>query len=427
MQLTIYCETPYAKEISYLFAKNPNNLHERHEKGHAVRFVYHKLTAHEVEATIFVTPEPLTLVGHERAYDITHYINDRSFAASSIFLSLIRKMLGTALNGKPQEQYVAFAEQAFPFTFEFGPIATELTNEEIQQLFTPLGFSVEIEAISAAQRARFIKISALTTLQQALQQLFVLIPVMDDYKHYFIDEAERERLERYGEGWLEQHPEKDFIYKKALRFRHLINAQPTSTAKPLLSTQRYEAIVEQVKKLPHQSVVDLGAGEGKLTALLSELSTIQELIAVEPSEAAIRKATKRFEELDTVIMPRIQWGSLFYHDYTLAHKDILILCEVIEHINEERLPKVMSMLLQQYAPKALIITTPNADYNKVYKLEEMRHEDHRFEWTRQQFESWCAAMAQNTPYSTTFYGIGEQHTAHGTPTQMCIFKRTEGL
>ncbi|WP_042477285.1 methyltransferase domain-containing protein [Bacillus ndiopicus] len=427
MQLTIYCETPNAKEISYLFAKNPNNLHERHEKGHAVRFIYHKLTNNEVEATIFVTPDPLALVGHERAYDITHYINDRGFATSSIFLSLIRKMLGTALNGKPQEQYIAFAEQAFPFTFEFGPVATSLSDVEIQQLFTPLGFHVDIEAISSAQRARFIKISALTTLQQALRQIFVLIPVMDDYKHYFIDEAERERLERYGEGWLEQHPQKNFIYKKALRFRHLISTETNIATKPLLNTQRYEAIVEQVKQLSHQSVVDLGAGEGKLTALLSELPTIHELIAVEPSEAAIRKATKRFEGLDTAVAPKIQWGSLFYYDNTLVNKDILILCEVIEHINEVRLPKIMSMLLQQYSPKTLIITTPNADYNQVYELEEMRHDDHRFEWTRQQFESWCVAMSQGTPYSTAFYGIGEQHIVHGTPTQMCIFKRMEGL
>ncbi|WP_107840841.1 methyltransferase domain-containing protein [Metasolibacillus meyeri] len=426
MQLSIYCNTPYAKEISYLFAKNPNNVHERHEKGHAVRFIYHKLTDHEVEATIFVTPDPLALTQQERAYDITHYINDRGFATSSIFLSLIRKMLGTALNGKPQEQYATFAEQAFPFTFEFGPVATSLSDEEITQLFAPLGFQVDIEAISEAQRARFIKISAFTTLKQALQQIFVLIPVMDDYKHYFIDETERERIERYGEGWLEQHPKKDFIYKKALRFRHLIGSEPGITTKISLNTQRYEAIVAQVKKLPHQSVVDLGAGEGKLTALLSELSTIQELIALEPSEAAIRKATKRFEALDTPIIPQIQWGSLFYYDQTLANKDILILCEVIEHINEERLPKIIAMLLQQYAPKALIITTPNADYNKVYALEEMRHDDHRFEWTRQQFENWCAEMVQNTPYMTSFYGIGEHHQTHGTPTQMCIFKRTEG-
>ncbi|WPK13406.1 methyltransferase domain-containing protein [Lysinibacillus louembei] len=427
MQLSIYCKTPYAKEISYLFAKNPNNVHERHEKGHAVRFVYHKLTDNEVEATIFVTADPLALTQNERAYDITHYINDRGFAASSIFLSLIRKMLGTALNGKPQEQYAEFAEQVFPLTFEFGPIATALSNTEITELFAPLGFQVEIETISEAQRARFIKINALTTLKQALQQIFVLIPVMDDYKHYFIDETERERIERYGEGWLKQHPQKDFIYKKALRFRHLIGSEPNVKGKVTLNTQRYETIVAHVKELPHQSVVDLGAGEGKLSALLSELPTIQELIAVEPSEAAIRKATRRFEELDTATIPQIQWGSLFYYDHTLVNKDVLILCEVIEHINEERLPKIMAMLLQQYAPKALIVTTPNADYNKVYELEEKRHDDHRFEWTRQQFESWCAEMISNTSYTTAFYGIGEQHPTYGTPTQMCIFKRTEGL
>ena len=425
MQLSIYSQTPYAKEISYLLAKNPNNLYERTEKGHAVRFVYHTLTDNELYATIFVTPDPLALVLHEQAYDITHYINDRGFAVSSIFLSLIRSALGTALNGKPKEEYVSFAEQAFPFTFEFGPVATGLTNIEITDLFEPLGFTVDIEAISEQKRARFIKITGTTTLKNALQQIFVLIPVMDDYKHYFIDEKERERLERYGEGWLEVHPKKEFILKKALRFRHLIGEQPR-VKKESLNQQRYEAIVEQVKYVAHKTVVDMGAGEGKLTALLSEIPTIQELIAVEPSASAIKKATKRLDELELAVIPKIQWGSLFYVDESLSGKDVMILCEVIEHINEERLPKIMDMLLYTYAPTTLIITTPNAEYNNIYALEEMRHDDHRFEWTREQFTTWCHAMNRYGVYSLTFHGIGAHDVTYGTPTQMCIFKRVEG-
>ncbi|WP_332645525.1 methyltransferase domain-containing protein [Lysinibacillus sp. 54212] len=424
MQLSIYSKTPYAKELSYLLAKNPNNLYERTEKGHAVRFVYHTLAEEEMYATIFVTPDPLALVYNEQAYDITHYINDRGFATSSIFLSLIRKALGTALNGKPKEEYATFAEQAFPLQFEFGPVSTKLSDTEIVELFEPLGYSVEFDTISEQKRARFIKISGNTTLKRALHQLFVLIPVMDDYKHYFIDEKERERLERYGEGWLHTHPKKDFILKKALRFQHLIGEAPR-IKKDSLNRQRYEAIVEKVKQVAHKTVVDLGAGEGKLTALLSEIPTIRELIAVEPSASEIKKATHRFEGLETAVLPKIQWGSLFYWDESLRGKDVMILCEVIEHINEERLPKIMDMLLHDYEPNTLIITTPNAEFNKVYELEEMRHEDHRFEWTREQFECWCFEMNKHRLYDLQYFGIGAQDAVYGTPTQMCIFKRRE--
>ncbi len=82
-----------------------------------------------------------------------------------------------------------------------------------------------------------------------------------------------------------------------------------------------------------------------MTALLSEIPTIQELIAVEPSASAMKKATKRFDELELAVIPKIQWGSLFYVDESLSEKHAIILCEVIEHINEERLPKIMDMLL----------------------------------------------------------------------------------
>lgn len=214
MQLSIYTKTPDARAVSYLLAKNPNNIYERYSKNHAVRFVYHKMTDDELYATIFVTPDSLSLVNDEQAYDITHYINDREFAVSTIFLSLIRSALGTALNGKPKEEYEKYVSQRFPFTFEIGPVATSMSDEEIQALWQPLGYDVTIQAVSEHKRARFLTLASTITLQQALQQLFVLIPVMDDYKHYFIDEKEQERLQRYGEGWLDSHPLRHMIYKR---------------------------------------------------------------------------------------------------------------------------------------------------------------------------------------------------------------------
>ncbi len=185
--------------------------------------------------------------------------------------------------------------------------------------------------------------------------------------------------------------------------------------------------METIKQLPRKSsIVDLGSGEGKLSSLLAYIEGVEELLAVEPSEIAMKKALKRFEALEGVsVSPTPTWGSLFYYDARLQHKDVIVLCEVIEHIDEERLPKIMSLLLTQYSPQTLILTTPNAEYNKVYELNTMRHNDHRFEWTREQFQKWCSAMNTHEQYELSFTGIGDQHELYGQPTQMCIFRKKE--
>lgn len=420
MQLSIYTKTPEARAISYLLAKNPNNVYERYSKNHAVRFVYHTMTEDELYATIFVTPDPLALVNHDQAYDITHYINDREFAVSTIFLSLIRSALGTALNGKPKEEYEKYATQQFPFTFEIGPVSTSMSDDDIYALWQPLGYNVTMQAVSNEKRARFITLSNTVTLQQALQQIFILIPVMDDYKHYFIDEKEQERLKRYGEGWLDTHPMRDIIYKKALRFSHLLNEAPKEK-QPSLNTMRYEAIVKQVQKLPHRFVIDMGAGEGKLSEQLAQLKSVDKLFSVDPSNKALMKMTKRFSEADLPVLPTIMWGSLYYEDESFREADVFILCEVIEHMNEERLPQIMKLITDTYTPKSIIITTPNAEYNHVYELQHMRHDDHRFEWTRAEFQAWCKAVAPQ--YNLHFEGIGAEHATFGTPTQMCVMTR----
>lgn len=428
MQLTIKAEGANVKTISYLLSKNPDNLYERRSKGHNVRLVYHDISDTHLCATIFVTPDALALVQNDNALDITHYINDREFAVSSIFLSLIRSALGTALNGKPKEEFTKWVSHAFSFSFELGPIASTMTNEDIQGLFEPLGYNVLIDAINDKYRARFLTLTADITLQRALQHLFVLIPVLDDYKHYFIDEFEVEKIKRYGEGWLATHPMKELIYKRALRFSHLYEGStPKQKSTGSLNTLRYEKIVQTIERLPQKaSIVDFGSGEGKLSSLLAYVGDVHELLAVEPSAVAMKKAVKRFDTLENVsVIPKPTWGSLFYYDARLQQKDVIVLCEVIEHIDEERLPKVMAMLLTQYRPNTLIVSTPNAEYNAVYELDEMRHDDHRFEWTRAQFQQWCHDMNTDAHYELSFTGIGERHDKYGQPTQMCIYTKKE--
>ncbi|RBW69664.1 3' terminal RNA ribose 2'-O-methyltransferase Hen1 [Bacillus taeanensis] len=453
MQLTISASGNNVKAISYLLAKNPNNLYERSHKGHLIRLFYNKFTDSELKVTIFVTPDSLELVKkNSNTYDITHYINDREFAVSSIFCSLIRSALGTALNGQPKEEYEKWVNHVFSFTFSFGPIVSKLSDGQIKNLFEPLGYEVLISrgeadysfSVKSKSTARYLSLKGETTLQTGLRQLFVLIPVLDNYKHYYIDEKEIEKLERYGQGWLEDHPQKEFIVRQALRFKDVYNSTQKDTkskneieqdyeeaaVKVRLNDLRYEKIIDTIQKIePRESVVDFGSGEGKLSARLGFISGVKEILAVEPSEIAAIRALKRFEKAkyqEGFLSPTPMWGSLFYYDETFKNKDIIILCEVIEHIDEDRLPKIMDTIFSDYKPAVLIVTTPNKEYNAVYEMEEaLRHNDHRFEWNREQFQTWCHDRSQHYPYELIFAGIGEEHEQYGCPTQMCTFIRKE--
>ena len=287
----------------------------------------------------------------------------------------------------------------FSFEFSFGPVVSDFSDSKIRSLFEPLGYQVDIEygetdysfQLKAKSTARFLTISGEVTLQKALQQLFVLIPVMDNYKHYFIDESEVEKIQRYGEGWLDDHPEREFIIRKALRFKEIYslmeeNAEIEEVEKlpksPRLNDLRYDKIIETINDLPaKKSVVDFGSGEGKLAARLGFVDGVEEILAVEPSERETLKAVKRFEKIkdkEGFVEPTTMWGSLFYYDERLENKDVIILCEVIEHIDEERLGKAMHLIVDNYKPQALIITTPNQEYNAVYDMTDAkRHLDHR--------------------------------------------------
>jgi 3' terminal RNA ribose 2'-O-methyltransferase Hen1 len=446
MQLSLTVRGSGADVVSYLIAKNPNNPYERDEKGFKVRLVYPIFTKEEVQFVIYVKPDPIDLVRNSsELYDITHYINDREFVVSSLFITTIRKALGTALNGKPDEEYQQWVGHEFDMELAFGPVATDLHDKEIAGLFEPIGYKVEIErgvsTIREKSSARFVTLSGRQSVQNALKHVSILIPVIDNYKHYFLDEREIEKLDRYGEGWLEEHPLKHLIVKRALRFNALItqskfyekkqrNRDYDESPKVRLNDLRYEAILNLIKSLPHkESIVDLGAGEGRLSVQLGFVEGIKEILSIEPSNKSRIRAIERFEQVNAkegYVEPQSLPGSLYYFDSRLQNKDVIVLCEVIEHIEEDRLPKIFDTVLNDYRPKTLIVTTPNQEYNVLYEMDdEMRHDDHRFEWTRAQFAQNVETWTEQTPYQFSIQGIGEEHVAYGHPTQMAIFRREE--
>jgi 3' terminal RNA ribose 2'-O-methyltransferase Hen1 len=117
-------------------------------------------------------------------------------------------------------------------------------------------------------------------------------------------------------------------------------------------------------------------------------------------------------------------GSLIYRDKRLYGYDAAAVVEVIEHFDLARLSAFERILFAFTRPKTVIITTPNIEYNVKFEnlpAGKLRHSDHRFEWTRSEFQAWANGIAEKFRYSVRFLAIGEEDAVVGAPTQMGIF------
>ncbi|SFJ47767.1 3' terminal RNA ribose 2'-O-methyltransferase Hen1 [Thermoflavimicrobium dichotomicum] len=273
--------------------------------------------------------------------------------------------------------------------------------------------------------------------------MYVLIPVLDDEKHYWVGEDELHKLFRHGEKWLPLHPERELIATRYLKYRkklaytaiqHL-SEQHTSpieevqeedeVEKPLrLHELRMQLVVDRLKESGAKSVLDLGCGEGKLLRLLMKEKEFTRLAGVDVSYSVLQMAQKRLNLAQT---ERVElWhGSLLYRDQRWKGFDAATLIEVIEHIEPDRLPSFEQALFGYAKPRTVILTTPNAEYNVRFaglSPGKFRHPDHRFEWTRQAFQTWAQNVAKCFGYRVTFFPVGPIDEEVGSPAQMAIFQ-----
>jgi 3' terminal RNA ribose 2'-O-methyltransferase Hen1 len=277
--------------------------------------------------------------------------------------------------------------------------------------------------------------------------------VLDDDKHYWVGEAEVEKLLRRGEGWLGSHPERQLIVDRYLvRQRPLTKAALTQLAEddpdPDESEERYdseEAAVEApmslneqrlgsvfaaLKASDAQSVVDLGCGEGRLLQRLLDDGDFKRIVGIDVSHRALEIAARRLrlDRMPERKRARVELlqGSLVYRDSRLAGFDAAALVEVIEHLEPERLAALEANVFGTARPQTVVVTTPNVEYNATFETlpaGRFRHRDHRFEWTRDQFRGWAGAVAQRHDYSVRYVPIGPEDPEVGPPTQMAVFSQ----
>jgi 3' terminal RNA ribose 2'-O-methyltransferase Hen1 len=291
-------------------------------------------------------------------------------------------------------------------------------------------------------------------VSELLTHLYVLVPVLDDGKHYWVGDEEVEKLLRHGAGWLERHPERDLIARRYLRHqRNLVDeairqltadtapeddtaqlerdAEEADLERPLsLHERRLELVAATLKECGARRVIDLGCGEGKLLRLLLQDRQFEAIVGMDVAHRSLEIAAERLhlDRMPSMQRQRISLlhGSLMYRDARLAGYDAAAVVEVIEHLDAPRLAAFERALFEFARPGMALITTPNAEYNVHWPslpAGRFRHKDHRFEWTRAEFLAWSSTVAERFGYQVEIRPVGDKDPALGAPSQMGVFTR----
>ncbi|RWK99794.1 MAG: 3' terminal RNA ribose 2'-O-methyltransferase Hen1 [Mesorhizobium sp.] len=449
-----------ATDLGFLLHKHPDRLHETDLSFGKAWLFYPEATEERCEAALLLDVDPIGLVrGKGQAEGrLDQYVNDRPYAASSFLSVALNKTLRTAMTGISKERQ-ELANSDLPLEAVVTPLPMRGGEALVRGLFEPLGWTVDLTPIEhvgsggSGPQYGHLKLTGTGRLSALLNHLYVLIPVMDDAKHYWVGEAEIDKLLSKGEGWLENHPAKDLIVRRYLRNRGTLarialeRLAPETAGEALppevrvapeealevpirLNDLRMDAVVQAIRATGGTTIADLGCGEGKLLFRLVRERWVHKLFGLDPAVRELEWAAKRLKLNEFGGPPEgrvtLLHGSLTYRDSRWAEADVAVLVEVIEHLDEDRLPLVERIVFGETAPKSVIVTTPNADYNALFANlapGAFRHPNHRFEWSRAQFETWAAKIGETYGYAVAFSGIGAGDPVLGAPTQMAVFTR----
>jgi len=455
---------PSASDLGYLLHKNPSRVHSDAQVFGKSYVFYPEATAERCTAALLLDVDAVGLVRNRRgpsgnAHALEEYVNDRPYVASSFLSVAIARSFGTAMTGRSKERQ-NLADSALALEARITVLPCRGGEILLRKLFEPLGY--DVTAIQHALDAKFpewgqspyftVTLKANIQLKKLLTHLYVLIPVLDDDKHYWVGDAEIEKLLRHGEGWLREHPERDLITNRYLKHQKRLTQEALSQLiaeeepaadenaearaleeesieKPLsLAEQRIGAVIAALQASGAKRVIDLGCGEGRLLRELLKDKSFTEIVGMDVSHRALEIASQklRLADLPTMLKERIRLihGSLTYRDNRLAGYDAAAVIEVIEHQDPARLATFERVLFEFARPKTVVVTTPNADYNVKFPslpAGNMRHKDHRFEWSRAEFQSWAKTISTRFGYSVRFAPIGPDDLAVGSPTQMGVF------
>lgn len=462
MLVSITSTTPDATDLGWLLHKHPDRVRTVDVAFGRAHVFFPEATPQRCTAALLVDVDPVALT---RGRDggpagLEPYVNDRPYAASSMLSVALGRLYGSALAGScPQRPELV--ERPLDLEVALPAVPVRGGTEVARRLFQPLGYDVTCTPVALDPRfprwgdSRYLTLGlrGRHPVRRALEHLFVLLPVLDDRKHYWIGQDEIDKLLRRGGAWLGGHPDRELITRRYLRSGALVREALARLAddtaadgdlvdrindeaeaeveRPLsLNEQRLRAVTAAVVAAGGGRVADLGCGEGRLLQRLVREAIVSYVLGVDVSMAVLERAARRLG-LDEASERRrervgLAQGALTYRDDRLAGFDVATVVEVIEHLDPERLDAFAQVLFGHAAPATVILTTPNREYNVHFDglhPTRLRHGDHRFEWTRAELAAWCTSITGSYGYQVELAPIGPEDPVTGPPTQMAVFRR----
>ena len=442
--------------LGYLLFKHPARLQSFDVSVGQAHVFYPEATPDRTTAGLLLELDPVALARSKRftgdTFALSHYVNDRPYASSSMMAVAIGKVFRTAMTGR-SDSFPELAASGLPLEVVVAAVPARGGDDLVRALFEPLGWRVDARPVPldperpdwGASRYVDLTLTGTVRLADALSHLYVLLPVLDDAKHYWVGDDEIGKLVRAGEGWLPDHPERDLITRRYLRHQKGIVADATAqlggveheeafaeSAPRRLADVRAETVLSVLREIRAHRVADLGCGEGALLAPLLADTSFTEIVGTDVSSRSLTIAERRLGLRDAPdrVRDRVRLiqSSVTYQDDRIAGMDAAVLMEVIEHIDLERLPAAENAVWGAARPAAVIVTTPNADHNPLYSslsAGHMRHDDHRFEFTRAEFRDWAERVALTYGYGVQFRSVGQDDPVAGPATQLALFTRED--
>jgi 3' terminal RNA ribose 2'-O-methyltransferase Hen1 len=481
--VTLTTTHPPATDLGFLLHKNPARAQQVEVSTGTAHVFYPEATDQRCTVALLLEVDPVGLVRTARAGGtegaaLAQYVNDRPYAASSLLAVALGKVFASARRGVSRER-PELVDVALPLEVHVPALSCRGGAEMAHRFFAPLGWRVEAtavpldEAVPGWGDSRYVdlRLTGELRLADALNQLYVALPVLDDAKHHWIGADEVEKLLRAGSGWLAAHPDRELITRRYLKHRAALTrraierlaevddaeaeALDDATAPPVtaaggptdadeaadaaadrpvpLALQRHGAVLDALRSAGAQRVVDLGCGAGALLPALLAEPAFTEVVGVDVSARALEVAARRLR-LDR--MPerqrariRLLQSGLTYTDARLRGYDAAVLMEVVEHLDPDRLPALEHAVFGAAAPATVVVTTPNVEFNVRYAdlpAGAFRHRDHRFEWTRAEFAAWAAGVGDRHGYAVRLLGVGTEDPEVGPPSQLAVFTRGAG-
>jgi 3' terminal RNA ribose 2'-O-methyltransferase Hen1 len=468
MLLTITTTVPPATDLGYLLHKHPGNVRTVAVPFGDAHVFFPEATDDRCTAALLVEVDPVGLVrrggrGGQRqeAFSLAGYVNDRPYAASSFLSVALGKVFGTAMAGRC-EQRPELAATALPLEAEVPVLPVRGGEPVLRSLFEPLGYEVAATPLPlddefpgwGPSRYLSVRLAGVVRLADLLSHLYVLLPVLDDEKHYWVGDDEARKLLDKAAAWLAAHPARELISRRYLKHRRaladdvlarLAEDDPVDPAdrdlahdheeevveeRISLNRQRLDAVLAAVAAVGGARVLDLGCGEGRLVQALLGSPAVSHVTGVDVSTRALDRAAERLHlaELPDRQRERVALvqGGLTYRDARFAGYDVATLVEVIEHLDEPRLAALEQVVFHHAGPPAVIVTTPNREHNVRFEslpAGQLRHRDHRFEWGRAEFAHWARRVAAAHGYTVRLAPVGGDDPEVGPPTQMAVFTR----